>query len=166
VHGIITRNMKSRVSSRIGRDQKRNEKRGAEGSRKEYSRTKQDNSDCDDETSGRVPRGAQNIVCNASPSGLTGATFDEPDTERYEFKVTYVVLSKRETNPVVPVPMSPLFDRLNISLLLEHLSVLGHILCGLKRVKVSDIGISVKYRDEGCRSFTEAGEWERGEERE
>lgn len=66
--------------------------------------------------------------------------------------------SQKETYPVVPVALALLLDRLNVPLLLEHLSVLGHIFRTGERVKVPHIRLAVEDWYEGRRDLTETGE--------
>jgi hypothetical protein len=65
-----------------------------------------------------------------------------------------VVLAKRESDPVVPVALALLLDGLDVSLLLEHLGVLGHVLGGLERVEIADVGVAVQDRHERRGCFT------------
>ena len=117
------------------------------------------------------------MVCNASPSGLTPIRVGAASHQllyRYERRSAHMVLAKGESDPIVPVPLSFLLDRLDVALFLKHLCVLCHILGRLKRVKVPYVGVSIKNGHERCGDFAQAGErkgrkegqgldvWERG----
>jgi hypothetical protein len=52
------------------------------------------------------------------------------------------------THPVVPVAETLFLDSLDISLLLEHLGVLCHVLRRLETVKVADVRLAIEHRDE------------------
>lgn len=78
---------------------------------------------------------------------------------------TYMVLAKGESDPVVAVAYTLLLDRLDITLLLEHLGVLGHVLRRLERVKVTNVGVSVEDGNKRRGDLAQRSEREGREER-
>lgn len=77
---------------------------------------------------------------------------------------THRVPSKRKSNPVIPLALTLLLDRLDISLLLEHLCVLRHVLGALERVKVPHVRLAVEDGDEGGFALAEGAEGQGREE--
>lgn len=75
-----------------------------------------------------------------------------------------MVFAKCKSDPVVSFALTLLFDRFDISLFLEHLGVLGHVLWGFERIEIAHVGISIKYRYKWRRDLSKTGEGEVGKE--
>jgi hypothetical protein len=57
-----------------------------------------------------------------------------------------------------------LLHGLDVSLLLEHLGVLCHVLGRGERIKVADVRVAIEDGNEWRRNLSQRAEWQRGEE--